>query len=88
MELYSVDQIKKWDQFTIENEPILSIDLMERAATRLTHRLQKRFSAEVPFYVFCGSGNNGGDGLVIARLLFQASILCSTSLLKTREDNY
>lgn len=69
MQIFNTEQIHAWDAFTIAHEPIASIDLMERAATACfgwltdTHQHQKTFS------VFCGKGNNGGDGLAIARML-------------------
>ncbi|RLD37053.1 MAG: bifunctional ADP-dependent NAD(P)H-hydrate dehydratase/NAD(P)H-hydrate epimerase, partial [Bacteroidetes bacterium] len=53
----------------IENEPIKSIDLMERAAGACVNWLLERTSEDQSFAVFCGPGNNGGDGLAIARLL-------------------
>ncbi|MDL2230812.1 NAD(P)H-hydrate dehydratase [Bacteroidales bacterium OttesenSCG-928-L19] len=68
-----VNQIRKSEKFTIEHEPISSIDLMERAATSFVEYLLKHHDlpplAEIA--IFCGPGNNGGDGLVIARLLAQ-----------------
>lgn len=68
LSIFTADQIRKWDEFTIKNEPVSSIDLMERAATQLTkHILSSSVFESVS--VFCGVGNNGGDGLVIARLL-------------------
>ena len=71
MKIFSADQIKKWDAFTIANEPIASIDLMERAATACCKWLiGKNFELQ-QFRIFCGKGNNGGDGLVIARLLIE-----------------
>lgn len=70
MKIISADQIKQADQFTIKNEPITSLDLMERAAENLTDRICYYFpSKETSFSLFCGIGNNGGDGLVIYRLL-------------------
>jgi len=72
MKLLSAKQIKEWDVFTIRNKPISSIDLMEHAATRCFDEIKKLADNKtVPnnFIVFCGPGNNGGDGLVIARLL-------------------
>ncbi|MBL7897530.1 MAG: bifunctional ADP-dependent NAD(P)H-hydrate dehydratase/NAD(P)H-hydrate epimerase, partial [Crocinitomicaceae bacterium] len=66
--IYTADQIRKWDEFTIKNEPVSSVDLMERAATLATkHILSSRVFKSAS--VVCGVGNNGGDGLVIARLL-------------------
>jgi ADP-dependent NAD(P)H-hydrate dehydratase / NAD(P)H-hydrate epimerase len=82
VEIYTAEQVKRWDQFTIENEPVSSIDLMERAATRCVewigqHRLQKK-----PFLIFCGKGNNGGDGLAIARLLLQRGVRIEVFILE------
>lgn len=67
--VFTVDKIRLADQFTIENEPIKSIDLMERAAIACFDWLLERTSKTQSFIVFCGPGNNGGDGLAIARLL-------------------
>ncbi len=67
--IFTVDKIRLADQFTIENEPIASIDLMERAATACVSWLTERIDNTLGFAIFCGPGNNGGDGLAIARLL-------------------
>lgn len=64
-------QFQELDAYTIENEPIASVDLMERAASLCFERLVETFGNDVPYLVICGTGNNGGDGLVIARLLAQ-----------------
>ncbi len=69
MKIYNAQQIKDWDHFTIENEPIASIDLMERAAKAVVSELLQLKYQDKPFYIFCGNGNNGGDGLAIASLL-------------------
>lgn len=68
--------IRKADAYTIAHDPIRSIDLMERAATRCVGRIlywhgQGRFGdpSAVVYHVVSGMGNNGGDGLAIARLL-------------------
>lgn len=71
MKILTTDQIRYWDAYTIEHEPILSIDLMERASTVFTDWFSTLYSSENYVYVFCGTGNNGGDGLAIARLLHQ-----------------
>ena len=71
MYLLNAQQIKDWDQFTIANEPIASIDLMERAATKCVNWIEGRDWQKRPFKIFCGKGNNGGDGLAIARQLFE-----------------
>lgn len=70
IKIFSSEQVKKADLFTIQNEPIKSIDLMERAANECFNWLKKFNSlADFTFFIFCGPGNNGGDGLAIARLL-------------------
>lgn len=71
MKLFSAEQFRAWDAFTIEEEPIASLDLMERAASACVNWiLQAQFSKK-HLHIFCGKGNNGGDGLAIARLLLQ-----------------
>ena len=72
MKILKVDQIRQLDAHTIEKEPISSIDLMERAAQTFVHWFTERFPPEQgPVFVACGPGNNGGDGLAVARLLHQ-----------------
>ncbi len=72
MNILSATQIREADAFTIKNEPISSVDLMERAATKCFSWLEKKYHKDDSFVIFCGVGNNGGDGLVIARLLKKA----------------
>lgn len=69
MKILNVQQIRQADQYTIENEPIASIDLMERASEQIVDWVCKHFTDECEVVVLAGSGNNGGDGLAIARLL-------------------
>ena len=69
MKILSVDQIRTADAYTIAHEPIASHDLMERAGKRCFEKIIDLFPNEQCFNIFCGTGNNGGDGLVIARLL-------------------
>lgn len=70
MKIFSAEQIRDLDAHTIENEPIASIDLMERAASVFTDWFCEHYPDEDrPVAVFCGIGNNGGDGLAVARLL-------------------
>ena len=68
MKFFYTAQVKELDAYTIEHEPIASIDLMERAARALTAAVLERYSGS-GFAVFAGSGNNGGDGLAVARML-------------------
>ncbi len=72
MKIYSAKQIKEWDQFTILNEPITSLDLMERASkTFVEWFIQQNSNQDNTIHIFCGPGNNGGDALAIARLLYR-----------------
>ncbi|MGC8750338.1 NAD(P)H-hydrate dehydratase [Hydrotalea sp.] len=72
MKLLSAAQLQEWDAYTIANTPIASIDLMEIAAKACTQWILKQPFLKQPIYIFCGKGNNGGDGLAIARLLHEA----------------
>ncbi|WP_412467305.1 NAD(P)H-hydrate dehydratase [Pedobacter sp. KLB.chiD] len=63
-------QMRSADQFTIANKPIASIDLMEKAARAFVQCfLRDQFNTNKSVAIFCGKGNNGGDGLAIAHLL-------------------
>ncbi len=75
MKILSVGQIREADRFTIENEPIESIDLMERAATKVFEWLYRRTPREKTVKIFCGMGNNGGDGLAVARMLNEQEVV-------------
>lgn len=92
MILPSVSEIRESERYTMQNEPIASIDLMERAAAHFTSRLCEVFdlSRFEEIVVFCGPGNNGGDGLVVARLLAQQEykvtvVLCHENAKTTEE---
>mgnify|MGYP000418663001 CR=1 FL=1 len=69
MKLFTSQQIREIDAFTIREEPISSINLMERAAQKCTNWLLKKYPNNTRMLVVCGQGNNGGDGLAITRLL-------------------
>ena len=70
MKLFSKEQIYEGDKLTVERQNISSTDLMERAGTEIFNWMHLRMQgAQVPIHIFCGIGNNGGDGLVLARHL-------------------
>ncbi|MEE4178443.1 MAG: NAD(P)H-hydrate dehydratase [Bacteroides sp.] len=69
MKILDAPQIRQLDAYTIANEPISSIDLMERAARQCFLRIKKLLRPGMDIKIFCGMGNNGGDGLAIARML-------------------
>lgn len=70
LNLLTSEQTRLVDEFTIRQEPVRSIDLMERAATAFTNAFVAHYPDKATaITVYCGTGNNGGDGLAIARLL-------------------
>ena len=85
MKIYSAENIRQWDTFTIQNEPISSLNLMERAATLCTKQILGKCLFE-SVSIFCGMGNNGGDGLVIARLLAQRDIQVKVYLVEFSDN--
>lgn len=72
MKIFSGQQLREADQVTLEKNQMTSEDLMERAAGLVYEEIHKRLGgAPVPVKIFCGVGNNGGDGLVIGRRLLE-----------------
>lgn len=69
MKIFTSAQIHELDRYTIEHEPIKSVDLMERAAKAITRAVAEEWTTHTPVVVFAGPGNNGGDALAVARLL-------------------
>ena len=69
MKIFTSAQIHELDKFTIENEPIKSIDLMERSAKAITQAITEVWGSQTPVIIFAGPGNNGGDALAVGRLL-------------------
>ena len=70
MKFFTAEQIYAADKFTIEKQQISSNDLMERAAIQIFNWLHLRMQgAQVKIHLFCGIGNNGGDGMALARHL-------------------
>jgi len=72
MKIFPVEQIRQWDQYSITHEKITSLNLMERAAAACFEWIAKNVDLTSTFLIFCGNGNNGGDGLAIARMLQEA----------------
>jgi NAD(P)H-hydrate epimerase len=82
MYIFSATQIRAWDEYTILHEPITSIGLMERASVACYQWLLKYRNTDTSFTVFCGKGNNGGDGLAIARLLAESDHTVTVYILE------
>jgi NAD(P)H-hydrate epimerase len=81
MKFFTTAQIRLLDQFTIDQEPILSIDLMERAANALLRYMLRYFTKSEPVHIFAGHGNNGGDALALARLLLHSGFPVTVTLI-------
>lgn len=72
MKIFSAEQLYEADKITIEKQQITSEALMERAGTQIFNWLHQRLNGTpVPIRIFCGIGNNGGDGLVVGRMLIE-----------------
>ena len=73
MKIPTIKNAREADAFTIENEPITSVDLMERAASTAFGWMENKLNhqTETDVKIFCGMGNNGGDGFVLGRLFYQ-----------------
>jgi len=69
--LLDAETMRGVDRWAIEGQGVPSLDLMERAGAGTT-RIVERLAPDGPATVVCGKGNNGGDGLVVARLLREA----------------
>lgn len=85
MKILKTTDIRKVDEYTIAHEPIASIDLMERAAKTVFRWFIDKYTTKQPITIFCGNGNNGGDGLALARLLILADYHVDVYILQSPE---
>jgi len=95
IKLFTAQQIRDWDNYTINHEPISSLNLMERASKSFADWFTKHYTNKKTVYIFCGPGNNGGDGLAISRLLQNKNytvspflVSSSSKLSKDCQTNY
>ena len=72
MKIFDANQMHGWDQYTIHHQNISSLDLMECAAQKCTDWIIEQHFNQKKVQVVCGKGNNGGDGLAIARQMMNA----------------
>lgn len=95
MKIFPTAAIRQLDAYTIEHEPITSIELMERASAAVTSAILRHFPEDnTPYAVFAGPGNNGGDALAVARMLISKGcnvqvwlVHCGKSLSPDCTDN-
>ncbi len=85
--VYPASKLKEWDKYTLMNQNMKGIDLMERAATVFVNWFCREFSTKQKIIIFCGNGNNGGDGLAIARLLLDKLFSVSVVLIKLSPED-
>lgn len=69
MKIFPTSAIAEIDKYTIQHEPVSNVDLMERASAAVSNYIVGKTLFTGKMMVFCGSGNNGGDGLAVARML-------------------
>jgi len=88
MKILTGEQIRELDKHTIENEPIASIDLMERAANKMADFLEGKYKNKfyAKFVFLIGKGNNGGDGLALARIMSEKGYSCRVILFFDKES--
>jgi len=84
MKIFKAKTIQEIDKYTIDNEPILSIDLMERAALKLFMEIKNKYAGK-QFLILAGPGNNGGDALALSRMLLRDGFDITTLLLREKD---
>src|SRR3954466_6800193 len=75
--------MRAWDEYTMQHEPVASIDLMERAAQKVVEWIGQRNWKSRVIRIFCGKGNNGGDGLAAGRMLLQKGYTVIIHVIET-----
>ncbi len=88
MKILTAEQMREVDRLSTEEAGIPSLTLMENAGFHLYLALRDRFDdlADLDIAIICGKGNNGGDGLVLARQLAQREIYPDVILLAPHEQ--
>ena len=86
MKILSSAAIRAIDAKTIQYNQISSSDLMENAAIAFFNSFTQKYNnKEKTITLFCGMGNNGGDGLVVARLLHNAGYSVEAYILRVSD---
>lgn len=87
MKILSSEQIRQADKYTIAHEPVSSLALMERAATACVKWIAGKFDRSKIFNLICGTGNNGGDGFLIASLLHEAGFTVKAFVIEGEKQS-
>jgi len=83
MKIFTSAEIREIDAATIRLEPVTPAGLMERAASTLFQQVKDIVAPERKINVFAGPGNNGGDGLVLARLMHEDGYAVRVFIVET-----
>lgn len=84
--LYTAEQVRRLDENAIEAHGIPGIDLMERAGQSVFESARMAFPAAKKWLIFCGGGNNGGDGYIVARKVREAGLNVDVCALKSMDS--
>ncbi len=85
--ILTAQQFREADQATIASEPITSIDLMERASQRAALRIIELTDLASEYHLVCGTGNNGGDGLAIARIIAETGRNVAVTIIPLKRES-
>jgi len=84
--LYTAEQVRRLDESAIETHGIPGIDLMERAGRSVFESARMAFPSAQKWLIFCGGGNNGGDGFIVARRAREAGLSVDVCALKSMDS--
>ncbi|MBK5203590.1 MAG: NAD(P)H-hydrate epimerase, partial [Prolixibacteraceae bacterium] len=86
MKLFTASQIRDIDIYTMKNEPISGIDLMERASISISDWMSDNLYVKNSLWFFAGPGNNGGDALATARIMAEKNFNCEVFLVNPGKE--
>ena len=87
MKIFTSEAIKKIDSATIAIDGITELELMERAASAVTYEIISRWRTSKRMVIFAGPGNNGGDALAVARMLYEQGYRPEVFLFNIRSSH-
>jgi len=72
--IFTIEQVRQMDKQAVQFSNITGFELMQRAGQALFQQLQQMNPKNEPVHVFCGAGNNAGDGYILAKLLLESGV--------------